>query len=67
MTQPSLFGRGVGGGRAIELNISGQDLNDILAVAGRAAGHRVGPAAALGRAPVSAHPRVWNWARPRCG
>jgi HAE1 family hydrophobic/amphiphilic exporter-1 len=38
MTQPSLFGRGVGGGRAIELNISGQDLNDILAVAGRSAG-----------------------------
>jgi len=38
MTQPSLFGRGVGGGRAIELNISGQDLNDILGVAGRAAG-----------------------------
>ncbi|AEI95385.1 efflux RND transporter permease subunit [Roseobacter litoralis] len=38
MTQPSLFGRGVGGGRTIELNISGQDLNDILAVAGRAAG-----------------------------
>ncbi|MEO0545983.1 MAG: efflux RND transporter permease subunit [Pseudomonadota bacterium] len=38
MTQPSLFGRGVGGGRAIELNVSGQDLNDILGVAGRAAG-----------------------------
>jgi len=38
MTQPSLFGRGVGGGRAIELNISGQDLDDILEVAGRAAG-----------------------------
>ncbi|MCR9125466.1 MAG: efflux RND transporter permease subunit [Rhodobacteraceae bacterium] len=38
MTQPSLFGRGVGGGRAIELNVSGQDLDDILAVAGRAAG-----------------------------
>ncbi len=38
MTQPSLFGRGVGGGRTIELNVSGQDLNDILAVAGRAAG-----------------------------
>jgi HAE1 family hydrophobic/amphiphilic exporter-1 len=38
MTQPSLFGRGVGGGRAIELNISGQDLNTILATAGRAAG-----------------------------
>ncbi|MEL7211285.1 MAG: efflux RND transporter permease subunit [Pseudomonadota bacterium] len=38
MTQPSLFGRGVGGGRAIELNISGQDLNEILSVAGQAAG-----------------------------
>lgn len=38
MTQPSLFGRGVGGGRTIELNISGQDLGDILGVAGQAAG-----------------------------
>jgi len=38
MTQPSLFGRGVGGGRTIELNISGQDLEDILSVAGQAAG-----------------------------
>ncbi len=38
MTQPSLFGRGVGGGRAVELNISGQDLTEILGVAGRAAG-----------------------------
>ncbi|KIT14329.1 efflux RND transporter permease subunit [Jannaschia aquimarina] len=38
MTQPSLFGRGVGGGRTIELNVSGQDLEEILAVAGRAAG-----------------------------
>ncbi|MEO0692939.1 MAG: efflux RND transporter permease subunit, partial [Pseudomonadota bacterium] len=38
MTQPSLFGRGVGGGRTIELNISGQDLQEILGVAGQAAG-----------------------------
>ena len=38
MTQPSLFGRGVGGGRTIELNVSGQDLNQVLAVAGQAAG-----------------------------
>ncbi|MEM8802583.1 MAG: efflux RND transporter permease subunit [Pseudomonadota bacterium] len=38
MTQPSLFGRGIGGGRTIELNVSGQDLNQILAVAGQAAG-----------------------------
>ncbi|WP_050930389.1 efflux RND transporter permease subunit [Aestuariivita boseongensis] len=38
MTQPSLFGRGVGGARAIELNVSGQDLDEILSVAGQAAG-----------------------------
>ncbi|WP_208347807.1 efflux RND transporter permease subunit [Pseudaestuariivita rosea] len=38
MTQPSLFGRGVGGGRTIELNVSGQDLEQILGVAGQAAG-----------------------------
>ncbi|MEM0908960.1 MAG: efflux RND transporter permease subunit, partial [Pseudomonadota bacterium] len=38
MTQPSIFGRGIGGGRAIELNISGPELEPILAVAGRAAG-----------------------------
>lgn len=38
MTQPSLFGRGVGGGRTIEVNISGDELEDILGVAGRAAG-----------------------------
>ncbi|WP_112322792.1 efflux RND transporter permease subunit [Oceanibium sediminis] len=38
MTQPSLFGRGVGGGRTIELNVSGNELEDILATAGQAAG-----------------------------
>jgi HAE1 family hydrophobic/amphiphilic exporter-1 len=38
MTQPSLFGRGIGGGRTIELNVSGQDLDEILAVGGQAAG-----------------------------
>ncbi|MFK7791932.1 MAG: efflux RND transporter permease subunit [Devosiaceae bacterium] len=38
MTQPSLFGQGVGGGRTIELNVSGQDLGAILGVAGQAAG-----------------------------
>ncbi|MEL6206580.1 MAG: efflux RND transporter permease subunit, partial [Pseudomonadota bacterium] len=38
MTQPSLFGRGVGGGRTIELNVSGDGLEDILGVAGQAAG-----------------------------
>lgn len=38
MTQPSLFGRGVGGGRTIELNVSGDELEDILRVAGQAAG-----------------------------
>ncbi len=38
MTQPSLFGRGVGGGRTIELNVSGQNLEEILGIAGQAAG-----------------------------
>ncbi|MCG6884256.1 MAG: efflux RND transporter permease subunit [Silicimonas sp.] len=38
MTQPSLFGRGIGGGRTIELNVSGNELEEILAVAGQAAG-----------------------------
>lgn len=37
MTQPSIFGRGIGGGRAIELNVSGPDLEEIIQVAGRAA------------------------------
>ncbi len=34
--QLSLFGRGIGGGRKIELDITGQDLDSILATAGRA-------------------------------
>ena len=36
--QPSLFGRGIGGGRNIELNISGPDLEQVLGVALKAAG-----------------------------
>lgn len=38
INQRSLFGRGIGGARAIELNISGNRLEDILSVAQRAAG-----------------------------
>ncbi|MEM6848749.1 MAG: efflux RND transporter permease subunit [Pseudomonadota bacterium] len=38
MTQPSIFGRGIGGGRAIELNVSGPELEPIIGIAGRAAG-----------------------------
>lgn len=38
INQRSLFGRGIGGGRAIELNISGPGLVEILSVAQRAAG-----------------------------
>jgi HAE1 family hydrophobic/amphiphilic exporter-1 len=34
----SLFGRGIGGGRAIELNVSGDEIGDILSVAQNAAG-----------------------------
>jgi len=38
INQRSLFGRGIGGARAIELNISGNRLEDNLGVAQRAAG-----------------------------
>lgn len=38
ITQRSLFGRGIGGGRTIELNISGNELPQILGIAQRAAG-----------------------------
>jgi len=37
INQPSIFGRGIGGGRKIDLDISGHNLDEILAVAGRAA------------------------------
>lgn len=37
ISQPSIFGRGIGSGRNISLDISGQDLEEILAVAQRAA------------------------------
>ncbi len=37
INQPSIFGRAIGGGRKIDLDISGQDLDDILDVAGRVA------------------------------
>lgn len=37
INQRSLFGRGIGGARAIELNVSGNQLEDILSVAQRAA------------------------------
>jgi len=36
INQPSIFGRGIGGGRLIELDISGNDLANILDVAVRA-------------------------------
>ncbi|MCW8915677.1 MAG: efflux RND transporter permease subunit [Magnetovibrio sp.] len=36
--QPSLFGRGIGGGRNIELNISGPDLQEVLDIALKATG-----------------------------
>ncbi|MBT6205618.1 MAG: efflux RND transporter permease subunit, partial [Rhodospirillaceae bacterium] len=32
-SQPSIFGRGLGGNRSIDFNISGPDLNEIMAVA----------------------------------
>ncbi|MEM9784743.1 MAG: efflux RND transporter permease subunit, partial [Pseudomonadota bacterium] len=41
INQRSLFGRGIGGGRAIELNVSGNNLEEIIGVAQQAAG-RIG-------------------------
>ena len=38
MSQPSIFGRGIGAGRKIDLDVSGATLEEILATAGRAAG-----------------------------
>jgi HAE1 family hydrophobic/amphiphilic exporter-1 len=38
ISQRSLFGRGIGGGRTIEINISGQELGDLIGVAQRGAG-----------------------------
>jgi HAE1 family hydrophobic/amphiphilic exporter-1 len=38
VSQPSIFGRAVGGGRAIDLNVSGPDLETVLGVAQQAAG-----------------------------
>ena len=38
ITQPSIFGRGIGGGRSINLDISGPDLETVLGVALQAAG-----------------------------
>jgi len=38
INQPSIFGRGIGGGRKIELDISGQELPEILETAQRAFG-----------------------------
>lgn len=37
ITQPSLFGRAIGSGRSIDLNVSGPDLEQVLDVAQRAA------------------------------
>ena len=36
ISQPSIFGRGLGGGRRIELDISGPEMNDLFSTAGRA-------------------------------
>ncbi|MHA1599912.1 MAG: efflux RND transporter permease subunit [Alphaproteobacteria bacterium] len=38
INQPSIFGRAIGGGRKIDLDISGPDLEEILDVAGRVTG-----------------------------
>ena len=42
ITQPSIFGRGIGGGRKIELDVAGSNLESVLQVANRAFGKIVG-------------------------
>lgn len=42
MLQPSIFGRGIGGGRAIDLDISGPDLETLLRVAQQTMGRMMG-------------------------
>jgi len=39
ITQPSLFGRGIGSGRSIDVDISGPDLEQVLAIALQATRH----------------------------
>ncbi len=41
ISQPSIFGRGIGAGRKVDLDISGNDLDTVLQVAGRAFGRIV--------------------------
>ncbi|MCY3768692.1 MAG: efflux RND transporter permease subunit [Gammaproteobacteria bacterium] len=36
ISQPSIFGRGIGGGRKIDLDVSGSDMDDILETSNRA-------------------------------
>ncbi len=42
ITQPSIFGRGIGGGRKIDLDVSGPNLEQVLQTANRAFGRIVG-------------------------
>jgi HAE1 family hydrophobic/amphiphilic exporter-1 len=42
ITQPSIFGRGIGGGRKIDLDVSGNDLETVIGVAGQAFGRIIG-------------------------
>ncbi len=42
ISQPSIFGRGIGGGRKIELDVSGPDMDSILETSNRAFGRIIG-------------------------
>ncbi len=42
ITQPSIFGRGIGGGRKVDLDVSGNDLETVIGVANQAFGRIVG-------------------------
>lgn len=42
ITQPSIFGRGIGGGRKVDVEVSGNDMDAVLETANRAFGKIVG-------------------------
>ena len=64
VSQPSLFGRGIGGGRKIELDITGPDLETILGVAQRATAKMLTVLPLRRRPPVQADGPAWNLGAP---
>ena len=58
--QPSIFGRGVGGSRSVDMDISGVHLQDIFEAAQRA-GAKIGARLPRAEEQVSDHVRAFSW------